>query len=46
VQIDRQALKLKAFRMILDREAANLAVSRELIEELRRELDDIAVRNA
>lgn len=42
IPFDRKALKLKAFRLILDREAANLAVSRGLIEDLRQELDVIA----
>src|SRR5690606_28359485 len=44
--VDRKAIKLKAFRLVLDREAANLAVSRGLIEDLRRELDAIAAGTA
>lgn len=44
--VDRKALKLKAFRLVLDREAANLAVSRGLIEDLRHELDVIAAETA
>ncbi|HLT76433.1 MAG TPA: patatin-like protein [Ferrovibrio sp.] len=44
--VNRKAIKLKAFRLVLDREAANLAVSRGLIEDLRRELDAIAAGTA
>ncbi|WP_341705062.1 patatin-like protein [Ferrovibrio sp.] len=40
--IDRQALKLRIFRLILDREATSLAVSRKLIDELYAELDMLA----
>lgn len=45
-QVDRKALKLKTFRLVLNREAANLAVSRGLIEDLRHELDAIAAETA
>lgn len=44
--VDRQALKLKAFGLVLDREAANLAVSRNLIADLRQELAVIAAESA
>ncbi|MFC3674427.1 patatin-like protein [Ferrovibrio xuzhouensis] len=40
--IDRQALKLRIFRLILDQEAVSLAVSSRLIDELRNELDMLA----
>jgi patatin-related protein len=46
IQIDRMTIKLKAFRQVLDREAANLAVSRTLIADLRNELDAIAAGKA
>lgn len=46
IPLDRQAIKLKAFRLVLEREAANLAVSRRLIEDLRQELDVIAAGKA
>lgn len=46
IPLDRLALKLKAFRLVLDREAANLAVSRSLIADLRNELDVIAAGSA
>lgn len=46
IAVDLKAIKLKAFRLVLDREAANLAVSRGLIEDLRRELDAIAAANS
>jgi patatin-related protein len=46
IPLDRMAIKLKAFRMILDREAANLAVSQTLIADLRLELDAIAAGKA
>ncbi len=46
VPLDRKAIKLKAFRLVLDREAANLAVSRDLINDLRHELDAIAAETA
>lgn len=46
VSIDRMAIKLKAFRMVLNRESANLAVSRTLIADLRHELDTIAAGKA
>lgn len=46
IPLDRTAIKLKAFRLILDREAANLAVSQTLIADLRLELDAIAAGKA
>lgn len=46
IPLDRMAIKLKAFRLILDREAANLAVSQALIADLRLELDAIAAGKA
>ena len=46
IPLDRTAIKLKAFRIILDREAANLAVSAALIADLRLELDAIAAGKA
>jgi hypothetical protein len=46
IPIDRMAIKLKAFRMVLDREAANLAVSRTLVTDLREELDAIVAGKA
>ena len=44
--VDRMTIKLKAFRLVLDREAANLAVSRTLVADLRLELDAIAAGKA